>query len=54
MWDGGKINFENPSAQNVQWKTLSYGPANNGGETMYQDLSPVDIIYLMEDMDLAI
>lgn len=49
----GRISFENPRAAPVSWKTLTYSPADNGKEVMYQDLTPVEIILLMEEMDSA-
>jgi hypothetical protein len=51
---GGKIKFINPAAATVTWKTLSYRPADNGRQVMYQDIAAVDLIYLMEEMDAAI
>jgi hypothetical protein len=48
---GGCINFLNPNAQSVNWKTLTYSPSDNGRQVLYRDLASVDIILLMEDMD---
>jgi hypothetical protein len=51
---GGMINFENPNAIPVQWKTLSYSPSENGRQILYQDVTAVEIILLMEEVDSTI
>lgn len=51
---GGKINFQNPIASSVQWKTLNYDPSDNGRQILYQDLTSVELILLMEEMDLVV
>src|SRR5574341_145058 len=47
---GGRINFRNPNAPSVTWKSLTYSYADNGREIMYQDVAQVEIIVLMEEM----
>ena len=47
----GKVHFENPKAAPVSWKTLAYGPSDNGRAILYVDVTVVDIILLMEEMD---
>jgi len=49
---GGKINFTNPRALSVSWKTLTYSPTDNGREIMPKDLTPVELIYLMKEMEV--
>ena len=51
---GGKIKFDNPNARSVTWQTITYSPTDNERMIMYQDISQVDIIYLMEEMDSSI
>jgi hypothetical protein len=48
---GGCINFKNQNANAVTWLTLTYSPENNGQDIIIQDISPVEMILLMEDMD---
>lgn len=50
---GGEVYFENPNASPVNWRTLIYSPANNGRQILYQDLTLVEVMYLLEDMDAA-
>lgn len=47
----GEITFINSAAQSVSWKTLTYSPSDNGRQILYQDVTPVEIILLMEEMD---
>jgi hypothetical protein len=51
---GGQIDFQNLYAPAVNWRTLSYSPANNGQTILFADVTPVEIIYLMSDMDAAL
>lgn len=51
---GGKIHFTNISAQPVSWKTLTYSPADNGRDIVFQDLTPVELILLMEDIEASL
>jgi hypothetical protein len=48
---GGRIDFQNPKAPPVNWRTLSYSPADNGRTILFGDVTPVEVIYLMSDMD---
>jgi hypothetical protein len=48
---GGLLNFRNNNAVAVTWKTLSYGPTENGRQILYQDMTAVEVILLMEDMN---
>ena len=47
----GVVYFKNASAPPVQWRGLTYSPADNGRNVMNRDLWPADLIYLMMDMD---
>lgn len=47
----GIISIQNPNAAPISWRTLTYGPAENGRQLLYQDLTAVELILLMEDMD---
>lgn len=51
---GGEITFKNAVAQAVSWKTLTYAPSDNGRQILYQDVTPVEIILLMHEMDSQI
>lgn len=51
---GGRINFDNPRAQPVSWRSLTLGPTDNGRQVMFVDIASVEIILLMEDMDAAV
>jgi hypothetical protein len=48
---GGTVNFTNQNAPLVSWRSLSYGPAQNGRQLLYQDITSVELILLMEEMD---
>ncbi len=48
---GGMVDFRNPNAAPVSWRSLSYGPAQNGRQLLYQDITSVELILLMEEMD---
>lgn len=50
----GTIKFDNPNAQPVTWKSLSYSPSDNGKAILYHDVTAVELILLMEDMDAVI
>ena len=50
----GKITFRNPTAPSVSWRTLSYSPANNDRQILYQDVTAVEVILLMQDMDASV
>ena len=54
MSHGGQINFRNPRAASVNWQNLTYSPADNGKQIMYIDLTPVEVLRLLEDMDAAV
>lgn len=51
---GGTIHFTNNKAKPVKWKTLCYAPEQNGRQIVFQDLTPVEIIILMEELDVAV
>jgi len=51
---GGAIYFENLKAPGVNWQTLTYSPADNGKVIFYSDISWVEIIMLMEEMDKSL
>jgi hypothetical protein len=47
----GAINFDNPKASSVHWRNLSYSRKDNGRIVTFTDITPVEIILLMEDLD---
>lgn len=49
---GGVIEIRNPNSTTVSWKGLSYNHSNNGENIMYTDITPVEVILLMEELDL--
>jgi hypothetical protein len=51
---GGEIYFTNQKSQAVSWRSLTYGPADNGRAIVYQDVTPVEIILLMDEMDSVV
>lgn len=51
---GGQITFRSPTASAVSWRSLTYGPADNGRQILYQDMTAVEITLLMQDMDSAV
>ncbi|MCJ7613601.1 hypothetical protein MUO71_02385 [Candidatus Bathyarchaeota archaeon] len=48
---GGRINFTNENALPVNWLSLSYSPSDNGLQIIENDISSVEMILLMEEMD---
>ena len=50
----GCINFTNPNAAAVTWRSLTYSPLDNGRSILYHDLTAVELIFLMEEMDATI
>lgn len=48
---GGVVHITTPGAAAVSWRTLSYSPAQNGRQLLYQDVTSVELILLMEEMD---
>lgn len=46
-----KISIKNPESPEVVWMTLRYNFSDNGKSILYQDISPVEVIFLMEEMD---
>jgi hypothetical protein len=51
---GGAVNFVNSNAKPVSWTTLTYSPAQNGRPLLYNDMTSVELILLLEDMDAQI
>jgi hypothetical protein len=47
----GAINFDNPNAPSAHWRNLSYSRKDNGRIITFTDITPVEIILLMEDVD---
>jgi len=47
----GAIKFDNPKAQSVHWRNLSYSRNDNGRIVTFTDIAAVEIILLMEDID---
>lgn len=50
----GKISFSSPSSKPVQWRNLQYTHADNGRQVLFGELTGVELILLMEEMDLAL
>jgi hypothetical protein len=50
----GKIRFKNPKHHAVHWKSLQYSYADNGRQVLFDELTGVELILLMEEMDLAL
>ena len=50
----GVIQFKNQHAQPVTWRKLCYSPSDNGKAVLYHDVTAVELILLMEDMDAVI
>jgi hypothetical protein len=50
----GTINIKSHSAPPIVWRTLSYSQADNGKLVLYQELTCVELILLMEDLDALI
>lgn len=48
---GGRISFQNPNAGPVNWMGITYSPADNGREIVFQDIGLVEPILLMEEID---
>jgi hypothetical protein len=47
----GKIRFKNPKHPAVQWRGLKYDFNDNGRRILFDDLTGVELILLMEEMD---
>lgn len=47
----GRIRIDNPNAQAVSWRGVSYGPSDNGREIYVHDLNTGDFIALMVEID---
>jgi hypothetical protein len=47
----GQIYFLNLNAHSVNWKTLEYTPLDNGRNILFQDITSVEVILLMEDIN---
>lgn len=50
----GTIKLDKPNAQPVVWRGLSYSNSDNGKAVLYHDVTAVELILLMEDMDAVI
>lgn len=50
----GTIRLDKPNAQPVAWRSLSYSPSDNGRVVLYHDVTAVELILLMEDMDAVL
>ena len=48
---GGKIKIDNPKANKVTWKNFEYDFHSNGTTLLYNDLTAVELIFLMIEMD---
>lgn len=47
----GVICFENLKAKSISWKTFIYSPQDNGKPIFFTDISIVELIFLMEEMN---
>ena len=47
----GKIRFKNPKHPPVHWRNLKYDFKDNGRPVLFNDLTGVELILLMEEMD---
>jgi len=47
----GKIFIRDPNHQGVQWRNLKYDHSYNGRPILFDDLTGVELILLMEEMD---
>lgn len=50
---GGRIDIRDKNATPVSWMSLSYSASDNGKEIWKTDLTTVEALLLMEDMDAA-
>lgn len=50
----GVIKIDNQNAPAVAWRSLSYAHSNNGKQVLYQDVTAVELVLLMEDMDAVL
>jgi hypothetical protein len=48
---GGKIKILKPNAPKVIWRNLEYDFSSNGKNIMYTDMTAVELIFLMIEMD---
>lgn len=48
-----RLHFPDKNATAVTWKTLIYGPPDNGRQLLYNDLMPADLLFLMEEMSTS-
>ncbi|MGQ0525453.1 MAG: hypothetical protein ACT4P8_17540 [Betaproteobacteria bacterium] len=51
---GGRISIENANAKPVSWRSLTYSYADNGKAVLFVDLTAVELIILMEEVDALI
>lgn len=51
---GGRINIQNPAVPPVTWRSLTYAYSDNGREIVYQDMTNVELVILMDEMDQAV
>jgi len=51
---GGTIDIRDPASPSAAWKSISYGPSDNGRQIFFADVGAVEIISLMEEMDSAL
>ena len=50
----GKIHFTSPKHAPVTWRTLNYDIKDNGKQVLFDELTGVELILLMEEMDLSL
>lgn len=51
---GGRIKISNSKAPKIVWRELEYDYYSNGKSIMYTDLTAVELIFLMIEMDTHI
>ena len=50
----GVLTFQNLSSQPVSWRMLTYGPSLQGRQIIFQDMSFVEVLSLLEDLHAAL
>ncbi len=50
----GRIHITNPDADPVEWRSLKFGFDDNGKEVLFEQITGVELILLMEEMDMIL
>lgn len=51
---GGTVTIQNPTAAAVSWRGITHGPSQNDRPIIFQDMSFVEVLTLLEDLDACI